>query len=336
MLTFFYPVSSSPTNTVPSEFQLIQQFFQREQAEQPAEGVLLGIGDDCALLQIPTGKQLAVSVDTLVAGVHFPADADPELIAERALRTNLSDLAAMGADPLWFTLALTLPAATEEWLRSFSRGLFKCAREFGIHLVGGDTTSGPLSITIQAMGAVDPQQVLRRDGASLGDFVLVTHSLGDGAAALAAIQKKISFADADHAYLIDRFYRPRPRLQESILIRSLATAALDISDGLVADLQHICDASDLGAVIYVEDLPLSAALRSHDNPEEVRHWALAGGDDYELCFTVAPEQMPDIAMLIAQGKLQATVVGEMIAGSAVICELEGEPFVLAQTGYQHF
>jgi thiamine-monophosphate kinase len=336
MLTFSYPVPSSPTNTVPSEFQLIQQFFQREQAEQPAEGVLLGIGDDCALLQIPTGKQLAVSVDTLVADVHFPADADPELIAERALRTNLSDLAAMGADPLWFTLALTLPSATEEWLRSFSRGLFRCAREFGINLVGGDTTSGPLSITIQVMGAVDPQQALRRDGANLGDFVLVTHSLGDGAAALASIQNKINFTEADRAYLHERFYRPRPRLQESVLIRSLATAALDISDGLVADLQHICDASDLGAVIYIEDLPLSPALQSVADLEQVRHWALAGGDDYELCFTVAPEQMPEIAMLIAQGKLQAAVVGEMIAGAKVICELKGEPFVLAKTGYQHF
>lgn len=336
MLTFFYPIPSAPTNTVPSEFQLIQQFFQREQAEQPAEGVLLGIGDDCALLQIPAGTQLAVSVDTLVAGVHFPADADPELIAERALRTNLSDLAAMGADPLWFTLALTLPSATEEWLRSFSRGLFTCAREFGIHLVGGDTTSGPMSITIQVMGAVDPQQVLRRDGASLGDFVLVTHSLGDGAAALAAIQNKIDFTDADRAYLLDRFYRPRPRLHESTLIRSLATAALDISDGLVADLQHICDASDLGAVIYVENLPLSSVLQSLADKEQARHWALAGGDDYELCFTVAPEQMPEIAMLIAQGKLHATVVGEMTAGATVVCELEGEPFALGATGYQHF
>jgi thiamine-monophosphate kinase len=149
---------------------------------------LLGIGDDCALLQIPAGKQLAVSVDTLVADVHFPRDADPELIAERALRTNLSDLAAMGADPLWFTLALTLPEANEDWLRSFSRGLFKCARAYGIALVGGDTTSGPLSITIQVMGATQPQHTLRRDGANIGDFVLVTNFVGDGAAALAAIQ----------------------------------------------------------------------------------------------------------------------------------------------------
>lgn len=321
---------------MPSEFQLIQQFFQREQAEQPAEGVLLGIGDDCALLQIPNGKQLAVSVDTLVADVHFPAAADPELIAERALRTNLSDLAAMGADPLWFTLALTLPEANEDWLRSFSRGLFKCAREYRIALVGGDTTSGPLSITIQVMGAIQPQQTLRRDGANVGDFILVTNFVGDGAAALAAIQNTHTFTDEHTEYLLQRFYRPTPRLSESVLIREIASSALDISDGLVADLQHICDASDLGAVIDIENLPLSPAVKSLNNDSQAYQWALSGGDDYELCFTVPPEKMADIAMLIAQGKLQATVIGEVTAGSKVICEYEGEPFELAKTGYQHF
>nr|WP_156184314.1 thiamine-phosphate kinase [Cellvibrio sp. pealriver] len=321
---------------VPGEFQLIRQFFQREQAEQPAAGVLLGIGDDCALLDIPVGKQLAVSVDTLVAGVHFPTDADPELIAERALRTNLSDLAAMGAEPLWFTLALTLPHADEEWLRSFSRGLFACARDYKIALVGGDTTSGPLSITIQVMGATAPGAALRRDGANIGDFILVTNTLGDGAAALAAIQKTHIFADEHTDYLLQRFYRPTPRLVESAMICTIASSALDISDGLVADLQHICDASDLGAVIDVENVPLSPALQSLNNVPQALEWALSGGDDYELCFTVPPEKMADIAMLIAQGKLQATVIGEMVAGNKVICEYEGQPFELTKTGYQHF
>ncbi len=321
---------------MPGEFQLIRQFFQREQAEQPAAGVLLGIGDDCALLQIPAGKQLAVSVDTLVAGVHFPADADPELIAERALRTNLSDLAAMGAEPLWFTLALTLPHANEEWLRSFSRGLFACAREYNIALVGGDTTSGSLSITIQVMGATTPGAALRRDGANVGDFILVTNTLGDGAAALAAIQKTHIFTDEHTDYLLQRFYRPTPRLVESALICTIASSALDISDGLVADLQHICDASDLGAVIDVENVPLSPALQSLDDVPKALEWALSGGDDYELCFTVSPEKMADIAMLIAQGKLNATVIGEMVAGNKVICEYEGQPFAITKTGYQHF
>lgn len=321
---------------VPGEFQIIQQFFRREQAERPAEGVLLGIGDDCALLQIQDGKQLAVSVDTLVCGVHFPTDADAELIAERALRTNLSDLAAMGADPLWFTLALTLPEAKEDWLRSFSRGLFACAREYNIALVGGDTTSGPLTITVQVMGAVAPGKAMRRDGANIGDFVLVTNFLGDGAAALAVIEGRVTCDESITNYLHERFYRPVPRLHESALIREFATAALDISDGLVADLQHICDASDVGAVIDVENLPLSPAMHRLNNRAQALEWALGGGDDYELCFTVAPEKMADVAMLIAQGKLNATVIGEIIPGNRVVCEFDGEPFEFANAGYQHF
>ncbi len=332
---------------MPGEFQLIQQFFQREQAEHPAPGVLLGIGDDCALLQVPAGQQLAVSVDTLVSGVHFPANAAPELIAERALCTNLSDLAAMGATPLWFTLALTLPNASEDWLRAFSRGLFACARTYGIALVGGDTTAGPLSITLQVMGAVAPGRALRRDGANAGDFILVTHSLGDGAAALACLHQHKDLGihteiNHEHStYLQQRFYRPQPRLAAAVQIAPYASAALDISDGLVADVQHICNASDLGALLYVEDVPLSPALmafaaQSPEAQQQVYRWALAGGDDYELCFTVPPTQMPDIAMLIAQGQLQASVIGEMTVGAKVLCELHGQAYALAQTGYQHF
>lgn len=328
-----------------NEFQLIQQFFQHEQAdllltEKAHASVVLGIGDDCALLQVPANKQLAVSVDTLVADVHFPADAKPEDIAERALRTNLSDLAASGAEPLWFTLALTLPKNSkyteEEWLRNFSRGLFRTANHYEIVLVGGDTTSGPLSITIQIMGSVESHNALRRDGASIGDFVCVTNFIGDGAAALAVIQHKLSL-DAEHEkYLRERFYRPIPRLIESGLLRGIASAALDISDGLVADLNHICEASDLGAVIDVENLPFSPALQALNDIQQARLWALSGGDDYELCFTVSPEKMPELAMLIAEGKVNATVVGEIIAGSGVHCELEGEVFELPTQGFQHF
>ena len=322
------------------EFELIQQFFQRESVENPMDSVVLGIGDDCALLQLPAAKQLAVSVDTLVADVHFPAAANPDDIAERALRTNLSDLAAMGAEPLWFTLALTLPKnsaeITEDWLRSFSHGLFRAAREFNIALVGGDTSCGPLSITIQVMGAVASHQALRRDGASIGDFICVTHCLGDGAAALAVIQQRLQL-DAEHEnYLLQRFYQPTPRLKEAELLRNIASAALDISDGLMGDLAHICTASDLAAVIAVEDLPLSPALLAMDNLDQARRWALSGGDDYELCFTVPREKMPELAMLIAQGKLQASVIGEMHAGAGVVCELNGETFALEQQGYQHF
>jgi len=327
--------AADPPNAM-NEFELIRQFFQREQVEQPQAGVMLGIGDDCALLQPPAGQQLAVSMDTLVADVHFPADADPEQIAERALRVNLSDLAAMGADPLWFTLALTLPAVDEDWLRGFSRGLFRVARAFNCALVGGDTTAGPLSITLQVMGAVTPHLALRRDGASVGDYVVVTNYLGDGAAALAVIQQRLQLEPVHEAYLRERFYHPRPRLEEARLLRGLASAALDISDGLVADLGHLCAASDLAAVIDVESLPLSPALQALDDLDQARRWALTGGDDYELCFTLPPEKMPELAMLIAEGRLQASVVGELVPGRGVTCELQGEPYELTQQGYQHF
>lgn len=327
------------------EFELIQQFFQHEQAdlllEEKAQAtVVLGIGDDCALLQIPANKQLAISVDTLVADVHFPADAKPDDIAERALRTNLSDLAAMSAQPLWFTLALTLPKnsdyVNEEWLRGFSRGLFRTANQYEIILVGGDTTSGPLSITIQVMGVVESHQALRRDGASIGDFVCVTNYVGDGAAALAVIQNRLTINSVHEDYLRERFFRPVPRFVEATLLQGIVSAALDISDGLVADLNHICEASDLGAVIDIENLPLSPALLAMNDLQQARIWALSGGDDYELCFTVAPEKLPELAMLIAQGEINATVIGEIIAGSGVHCELEGEAFELASPGYQHF
>jgi len=319
-----------------NEFQLINKFFESEQEASLSESVVLGIGDDCALLQMPVGKQLAVSVDTLVADVHFPKDAPANLIAERALRTNLSDLAAMGAEPLWFTLALTLPQADEIWLREFSRGLFACAGEFNIQLVGGDTTTGPLSLTIQVMGAVENKTAMRRDAANADDFILVTNTLGDGAAALDVLQKKISVSEADQDYLQERFYRPTPRLMEAQLICELANAALDISDGLVADLQHICERSDLGATIFVEEIPLSAALQNLQDQQQAYRYALTGGDDYELCFTVSPQNMPQIAMLIAEKKLSARVVGKMHLGSGVRCELNGEEFPLMQIGYQHF
>jgi thiamine-monophosphate kinase len=327
------------------EFELIRQFFQNEQADlllspTAQASVVLGIGDDCAILQVPAGKQLAVSVDTLVADVHFPADAKPYDIAQRALRTNLSDLAAMGAEPLWFTLALTLPKnstyASESWLREFSRGLFHVANEFQIILVGGDTTSGNLSITIQVMGALESHQALRRDGASVGDFICVTHCLGDGAAALSSIQNHTTFSAEHSEYLYQRFYRPVPRFNEALALRSIASAMLDISDGLVGDLEHICAASDVGAIIDVENLPLSAALQSVADTHLQQTWALTGGDDYELCFTVSPEKMPELAMLIAQQKISATVIGEIVDGSGVKCELQGAHFELSQKSYRHF
>lgn len=320
------------------EFELIQHYFRQHSAENTPDSVLLGIGDDAALLQPPPGESLAVSVDTLVSGVHFPEDAPAEDIAQRALRVNLSDLAAMGAQPLWFTLALSLPEVSEPWLRDFSRGLFEAAAQYGCSLVGGDTTAGPLTVTIQVMGAVKPSEALRRDGAQAGDYVLVTHSLGDSAAGLSVLQNRLDQPlDARaSAYLRERYYRPEPRLAEGRALRGLASAALDISDGLLADLGHICRASDLGAELYLDDLPLSAALQGLADRDQALEWALSGGDDYELCFTVPEALMPELGMLIVSGQLQATVVGQMRPGSGVQCQYRGQPYQPKNSGYTHF
>lgn len=316
------------------EFELIARYFTGAREDLP-DSVVLGVGDDGALLSPDPQQQLVVSVDTLVAGVHFPADAPAGEVGQRALRVNLSDLAAMGATPAWFTLALTLPPEWDEtrrrdWVSGFSAGLRAAAETYGCALVGGDTTAGPLSVTIQIMGQVPPGLALRRDGAAVDDFILVTHTLGDGAAALASLDRP-----GASAYLRERFYRPTPRLAEGQLLRGLASAALDISDGLLADLGHLCSASDVAAVVDVASLPLSEALRAEE-PARAREWALTGGDDYELVFTLAPERMGELARLQAEGRISATVIGQICAGSGVHCELDGREYHPAGNGYQHF
>jgi thiamine-monophosphate kinase len=325
------------------EFELINEFFVRESR---AAGVVLGIGDDCALLDVPVGQQLAVSMDTLNAGVHFPVDAAPQLIAERALCVNLSDLAAMGATPKWFTLALSLPEPDVDWLSDFSRGLFDVARAFDIALVGGDTTRGPLAITIQVHGVVDADRALRRSGARIGDGVYVTGALGDGAAALALLQDGMA-CDADaKRYLLRRFYRPEPQVQTGRRLLGLASAAIDVSDGLLADLGHICTQSKVSAVIAVEDLPLSLVLQQQIASEKVseqqaRNWALTGGDDYQLCFTVPACQVDAINVLIGASQLSAIKIGEIVKGCdaeehSVEVVSQGKKIDLEVMGYQHF
>ncbi len=295
-----------------------------------------GIGDDCAILQLPEeGQQLAVSMDTLVAGVHFLENADPSLIAERALCVNLSDLAAMGAKPLWFTLALTLPEADEHWLESFSEGLFAAAHRHDCALVGGDTTRGPLSITIQVHGALNPGKALLRGNASVGDLIFVTGSLGDGAASLAALQHQFDVHEEDLAYFSDHYYRPVPRIKEGVRLANIASAALDVSDGLVADLGHLCRASFVGAEIDVERLPLSAPLLNYPACPAI-DWALCGGDDYQLVFTVSPKHLDALQALIAFGEIDATEIGVIVSEDGVVCKKGGQVYQPPQAGYQHF
>lgn len=315
------------------EFELIRHYFCRGPG---AFGAALGIGDDCALVEAPSAKQLAVSMDTLVADVHFPKNADPELIGERALRVNLSDLAAMGASPLWFTLGLTIPKAESQWLQGFSTGLFNVAGEYDCALIGGDTTRGPLTISIQVHGAVAVKNALLRSNARVGDIVFVTGELGDGAAAVAVIKQEFEVGKSAFDYFMQRFYRPQPRIREGRLLCGIARAAIDISDGLLADLGHICEASGVGAVVQVEQLPFSEPLEKLVDRQRRLDWALAGGDDYQLCFTVPPAKLNQIETLIDQGKLNASAIGEIVPGSGVRCQHEDQPLAVTRTGYQHF
>lgn len=323
-----------------SEFTLINRYFKRVFETHYADSVALGIGDDAALLNVAQGHQLVVSVDTLVSGVHFPENSNSFDIAERALRVNLSDLAAMAATPLWFTLALTLPktwsqAIREDWVKGFSEGLASCAKQYSCHLVGGDTTSGALSVTIQVMGQVEKGRALRRDGAREGDFIWVTNSLGDGAGALAYLKGELTVGREHAEYFKQRFFKPVPRLFESALIKSYASSAIDVSDGLIADLNHICESSHVSAKIDVSSLPFSKALNAVDL-KCARQWALSGGDDYELVFTVPAENMQSMKALQSKSKLHATVIGRMTAGGGVHCNLNGKEYKMESNGFEHF
>lgn len=322
-----------------NEFELIEKFFGENSL---SAGVQPGIGDDCALLDPTKGKKLAVSVDTLVADVHFPSSASAELIAQRALRVCLSDLAAMAAKPRWFTLALTMPDVNENWLSDFSKALFSVASEYDCELVGGDTTKGPLSISIQVMGEVEADQALLRSTAKAGDSIYVTGSLGDAAAALAVIQEKLKPDSESRAYFLERYYRPDPRFKEAQKIKALASAAIDISDGLLADLGHICQRSGVGAVLDLACLPFSAAMENEFLQKGITEtqreaWALSGGDDYELCFTVSQENCQMIDEMTLSGTLNATAIGKITEGVEVRCykqdQLVTPPL---NTGYQHF
>lgn len=316
-----------------NEFELIQKYFHHQ---ANAAGLVLGVGDDCALLDLAPGKSLAVTVDTLVEGVHFPAQADPELVAQRALRVNLSDLAAMGAEAQWFTLALTLPDVNEPWLAALSRGLFDAAHEYSCSLIGGDTTRGPLTITIQMMGMVEQGRALTRAGAQPGDVIYVTGGLGDGAAALAIIQGRVHVDDADLSYFHDRFYRPEPRLKEGALLTGLASAAIDVSDGLLADLGHICTASGVGATIRMEQVPVSPAFARLTAEQDMWQWIMAGGDDYQLCFTVPQARTAEVQALVRDAALDATAIGVIHDQRGITCLYKGQAMTVEQTGYLHF
>lgn len=304
-------------------------------------GVALGIGDDAALLNVRPGHQLVMASDTLVSGVHFPETATPRQIAARALCVNLSDMAAMGAEPRWFTLALTLPRdkANAEWLAEFSAGLGDIANQYNLALVGGDTTSGPLTVTLTLVGEVPVGKALTRAGASPGDSVFVTGYLGDGAAGLeVVVNENGDLINSDR--LLQRFYSPQPQIQVGIKLRSVASACIDISDGLLADLGHICSASGVTAVVQAEQLPIAADVQKL-SPLVALEWALCGGDDYQLCFTVTTEQLPIIEEWIERGELDASRIGTIgISDKSInmvsVIDKNNKLLTIENPGYNHF
>ncbi len=307
------------------EFDLIARIRQRAAARGD---VALGIGDDCALLLPPPGMQLAVTMDALNAGVHFPPDTAPADIGWKALAVNLSDLAAMGAQPAWGTLSLSLPQGDPGFVDAFFDGFFALAALHDFALVGGDTTRGPLSIALTAHGLVEPGRALRRDGARVGDDIWVSGTLGDAAGALRQWQAGAAMSPALQA----RLDRPSPRVALGRSLRGIASSCIDVSDGLLADLAHICRASGVGAEVDVEALPASAALRAAFDIETRRNLQAAGGDDYELCFTAAPAQREALRQLSATLALPLTCIGSVTAGTGVRCD----GVTAGAGGYQHF
>jgi thiamine-monophosphate kinase len=314
------------------EFELIARYFTRPTSDPD---VVLGIGDDAAVLA--ADGHVAVTVDTLVAGVHFPDGTAPHLLGYRLLAVNLSDLAAMGARPRWCTLALTLPNADEAWLDGFSRGLFELADRFGVSLVGGNVSRGPLTLTLQLIGNVVPARMLTRSGGHVGDDIYVTGTLGDSSAGIALILERSAAPHGSAAAALkERFYRPVPRVGAGLALGPLATAAIDVSDGLLADLTHVCKASGCGATIDVERVPLSAELLSLFPPQEALAHALGGGDDYELCFTAPPSRAEEVEAALEAAGTPVRRIGQLVAGQTAVCRRDGEPFTPNVRGYRHF
>ncbi len=317
-----------------SEFDLIARYFTRP--AHPGGPVLLGVGDDCALLAPPPGETLAVSTDMLVEGRHFFAGTDAEALGHKALAVNLSDLAAMGARPLGFTLALALPAAEPAWLEKFSLGLLALADAQGIELVGGDTTRGPLNICITVFGSVPERRALRRDGAAAGDEVWVSGTLGDARLALEALQQKLTLSPEALQAASPRLHRPTPRVALGLALRSIASAAIDVSDGLLGDLGHVLQRSALGAVIDADALPFGKVLAQQ--PVSMQHeFALNGGDDYELCFTAPVALRASVQAVAAEAGVALTCIGRITPEPGLrVTDASGQTLNLTSRSFDHF
>ncbi len=295
------------------EFDLIQRFFKTQSEAMLAanpRSVTLGIGDDCALLKAGPLEEIAITSDMLVSGRHFFADANPEWLGWKALAVNLSDLAAMGAKPLGFTLALALPDANPFWLEAFSKGLFAIANQYACPLIGGDTTAGPLNICITAFGSIPKEKAIRRSGALEGDDIWVSGTIGDARLTLAALRHEIELSQTDLALIEGRMHQPTPRIELGSALREIANSALDISDGLLGDLRHVLKQSRKDAEVFLDRLPKSATLLKQSLNTQ-NQYAASGGDDYELCFTAPTSQREAIAKISANLYLPLTQIGSI-------------------------
>lgn len=318
---------------VPSEFELIARYFRR-----PARTAALGSGDDCALVKAPPGLVLAITTDMLAEGTHFLAGTDPHRLGHKSLAVNLSDLAAMGADPRWFLLALALPEADEAWLGAFAEGMFALAAAHSIELIGGDTTRGPRNICITAIGTLPPGYALRRDAATPGEDVWLSGSTGDAALGLAYLNGKVQLDPMAAAHCLGRLEAPEPRVALGRRLRGLAAAAIDVSDGLLADLGHIVAQSKASAEIEYAALPRSAALRACADSVLADQCLLAGGDDYELVFTAAPDRRAPIEAEADGAGVPVTRIGRITAGlpRVQILDATGRPMSVGRSGFDHF
>ena len=319
-----------------SEFELIRRFFT-----YPARHAVLGVGDDAAIVRAGRGTELVISTDMLVAGTHFFHDADPRKLGHKALAVNLSDMAAMGATPRWATLSIALPQVDTRWLAGFMSGFMRLARRHRVDLVGGDTTRGPLAICVQIMGEVPRGRALRRDGARAGDDVWVSGTLGEAALALTARRGRIPAAPRERRALMLRLDAPAARVGLGIALRGIARSAIDISDGLIADLGHICERSRVAAVVGLQDLPCSTLLKRQLDRPAARAALLAGGDDYELCFTASGDRREAIARLARRLRLRLTRIGRITrrrrgAPLVTVLDTDGTPVPLKHRGFEHF
>lgn len=318
---------------MPTEFNIIDKYFTR-----PSQSTDLGVGDDAALIQISAGHQLAISADMLVAGTHFLEGCPAYFVGWKSLAVNISDMAAMSAKPKWATLAIALPKADEAWLAEFSRGFFACADEFGVSLIGGDTTRGPLNISVQIMGEVPMGKALRRDGAKVADEIWVSGTLGEAALGLAQLQNKLSentLSNAEKKICIDALQVPQPRVALGLALQGIANSAIDISDGLLADLGHILERSNLGANLYWVNIP-QVSVKGIEITK-LQSLCLAGGDDYELCFT-APKAQHDAILAIGEKlNLQLSAIGETKQQTNLnVYDKNHQTIELKSTGYDHF